>query len=157
MSLGVGKFQLGAVLVGSLLISNVSTATESLDQLSTRMGIGAMGKAIAEAKQDGFASLPALRYSQGVSGFLKTNKLYPNPRHSFVTCDEDLIDARSGPAAGCVVSLRLARKAPNGEFLDTGIRLEYGVIPGGKVFKANNSGPADNLVEGTGVIEAQLR
>jgi hypothetical protein len=57
---------------------------------------------------------------------------------------------------GCVVSLKLARKLPNGNFRDIGIRIEYAIAPGAKLFEPNNSVYAQHAVTGNGLLDFLL-
>ena len=82
--------------------------------------------------------------------------VYPNPEYSFTSCgDMDKIMGKTG-FPGCVVSLKLARKLPNGNFRDIGIRIEYAIAPGGRAFEPNNSVYAIHAVTGNGMLDSQL-
>lgn len=153
------KGSVKAVVAVSLAIlfaaPTLTFAAESLDKLSARMKVGAMGKSIKTGDLNGFTSLPAVRYPDGLTGFLKRYDVYPHPNNSFVDCGDGLVMTPAGIKPGCVVSIKLARKQADGSFRDIGIRIEYGVWPGARSFSANSS-YAKSAIQGDGLLELQM-
>lgn len=130
---------------------------ESLDQLSARINLGKYRAALAAGDRAGLAGLPAKGFKGGIAGFLAQYGVYPNPEYSFTSCGaEDVLAGGKGPEAGCVVSLKLAKRNADGTLSDIGIRIEYGIVPGGRTFRANNSAYAEHLILGDGVLPAML-
>ncbi|WP_339425096.1 hypothetical protein [Pseudomonas proteolytica] len=145
-----------------LVIALATTATafadiESLGTLKTRMRIDVMDAGIQVGNPESLSGLPAKGYKDGLAGFLRQFRLYPNPRYSFTECGGGMISVPGGAESGCIVSIRLARKNTDGSFKDVGIRIEYGVKLGGKKFLANNSAYAQHAIDGSGMLEAQFR
>lgn len=140
-------------------ISNVTCAAESLEALSKRIRLEDMSTALREADPRGFSSLPAKGYKKGLTGILIKYNVYPNPECSFTDCDTDIVitngSKKAGP--GCIVSIKLAKKLKNGKLRDIGIRVEYGIAPGGKQFVANNSAYAQHAINGNGMLEHSLK
>lgn len=117
-----------------------------------------MTAALQRGDNRAFSVLPAKGFSNGLTGLMVKYNVYPNPEYSFTSCGDDdkikIVGVRGTP--GCLVSLKLARKLPNGSFRDIGIRIEYAIAPGGRTFEPNNSVYAIHAVTGNGVLDSQL-
>lgn len=120
------------------------------------MKVYEIGAALQNGDSAKLRGIPVKGYKDGLAGFMRAFELYPSPSHSFVTCAEDALATPSGPSAGCIVSVKLARKSVDGRFKDIGIRMEYGVAPGARAFTSNNSAYAEHAIRGDGALEAQL-
>lgn len=124
--------------------------------MQKRVKFNAMTTALQRGDNRAFSILPAKGYSNGLTGLMIKYNLYPNPEYSFTSCgDTDKWTGWSG-TPGCLVSLKLARKSPNGSFHDIGIRLEYAISLGGRIFEPNNSVYAKHAVDADGWIDLDL-
>lgn len=145
-----------SIFVVLLLATSGALAAESFEALRDRLKFQKMTTAIKNGDRNGLAPLPAKGYSDGLSGLMKKYDVYPNPAYSFASCGPtDKITANGG-VPGCVVSIKLARKLPNGDFRDLGVRIEYAIGPGERQFVANNSVYAQHAISGNGWLDAQL-
>lgn len=139
-----------------LLFSGTAFAEESFVHLKKRVKFNEMTTALQQGDNRAFSILPARGYSNGLTGIMIRYDVYPNPEYSFTSCGAmDKIVGKAG-FPGCVVSLKLARKLPNGNFYDIGIRIEYAIATDGKVFEPNNSVYAQHAVTGNGRLDSQL-
>lgn len=144
---------LGAVYMGV----SPAYADESLLALRERMKISVMNQGIQRGDPSVLSSLPAKGYKDGLTGFMREFRLYPNPNYSFTQCGEDVLWRNAQAKPGCIVSIRLASKNADGSFKDQAIRIEYGVAPGAKQFMSNNSAYAEHAIKGDGALQAQFQ
>ncbi|EOA2951338.1 TPA: hypothetical protein ACJIVJ_000230 [Yersinia enterocolitica] len=150
------------IVLGTLLgaISMASYATESIDQLSTRIDIDHFREGIKKGDRSAFKTLPAKGYKNGLTGLLLKTNTYVNPEYSFADCDTDTVIAsvqEHKTLPGCRISLKLATKDADGSYHDNGIRIEYGITTGSKKFIANNSVWAQHAISGDKVLEISLK
>ena len=139
--------------------SSASYASESIDQLATRIGMDHFREAIKKGDRSAFKTLPAKGYKNGLTGLLIKTNTYINPEYSFADCDTDTViisvqEHKTLP--GCRISLKLATKDADGSYHDNGIRIEYGIATGSKKFIANNSMWAQHVINGDKVLEGVL-
>lgn len=139
--------------------SPASYAAESIDQLATRIGMDHFWEAIKKGDRNAFKTLPAKGYKNGFTGLLIKTNTYVNPEYSFADCDTDTVivsvqEHKTLP--GCRISLKLAKKDPDGNYQDSGIRVEYGIATGSKKFIANNSNWAQYAITGGKALELSL-
>lgn len=151
------KTALILIFVGMGILVSTASAEESYQSLRARTNMKKMGDAIKKGSNEGFSSLPAKGYRDGLSGLLRKFNVYPNPEYSFVSCGPTDVIKRSGGESGCVVSLKLARKLPGGAFHDIGIRVEYAIAENAQHFVANNSAYAQHAISGDGWLERALK
>lgn len=153
-------FSAKSLLTSMLIVtSSASYAAESIEQLEDRIGMAHFWKAIREGDRNGFTTLPAKGYKNGLSGLLIKTDTYINPEYSFADCDTDtiIVSVREHKTLpGCRISLKLAKKDINGNYQDSGIRVEYGIRTGSKKFIANNSNWAQHAIIGDKVLELSL-
>ena len=147
--------------LGTLLItaSTTSYATESIDQLATRIGMDHFREAIKKGDRNAYKTLPAKGYKNGLTGLLVKTNTYVNPEYSFADCDTDTVIVsvqENKTLPGCRISLKLATKDADGSYHDNGIRIEYGIATGSKKFIANNSAWAQHAISGDKVLEGAL-
>lgn len=147
--------------LGTLLItaSTTSYATESIDQLATRIGMDHFRDAIKKGERNAYKTLPAKGYKNGLTGLLVKTNTYVNPEDSFADCDTDTVIVsvqENKTLPGCRISLKLATKDADGSYHDNGIRVEYGIATGSKKFIANNSAWAQHAMSGDKVLEGAL-
>lgn len=139
--------------------SSASYAAESIDQLATRIGMDHFREAIKKGDRSAFKTLPAKGYKNGLTGLLIKTNTYVNPEYSFADCDTDTVIVsvqENKTLPGCRISLKLAKKDANGNYQDSGIRVEYGIGIGSKKFIANNSNWAQYAITGSKVLELSL-
>lgn len=139
--------------------SSASYATESIDQLATRIGMDHFREAIKKGDRSAFKTLPAKGYKNGLTGLLIKTNTYINPEYSFADCDTDTViisvqEHKTLP--GCRISLKLTTKDADGSYHDNGIRIEYGIATGSKKFIANNSMWAQHVISGNKVLEGAI-
>lgn len=144
---------LGVVCTGMSL----AYAGEALDVLRERMKINVMDQGIQRGDPSVLSSLPVKGYRDGLAGFMREFKLYPDPDHSFTQCGGDMLWRNSQAKPGCIVSIKLASKNADGSYRDRGVRIEYGVAPGSKHFLPNNSAYAEHAISGDGLLQAQFQ
>ncbi|MCX2497711.1 hypothetical protein [Plesiomonas shigelloides] len=149
------------LVLGLLLAitSASSYATESIDQLATRIGMDNFREAIKKGDRNAFTTLPAKGYKNGLTGLLLKTNAYVNPEYSFADCDTDTVIVsipKQKTLPGCRISLKLATKNADGSYQDKGIRLEYAIATGSKKFVANNSSWARHAIKGDKMLEGAL-
>lgn len=150
------KSLLTIMLIGA---SSASYAAESIDQLATRVGMDHFREAIKKGDRNAFKALPSKGYKNGLTGLLIKTNTYVNPEYSFADCDTDTVIVsvqENKTLPGCRISLKLAKRDTNGNYRDTGIRIEYGIATGSKKFIANNSNWAQLAITGSKVLELSL-
>lgn len=140
-----------------LLLSSTAFAVESLSALERRVGLESIDDGIKSGNRNVLLALPAKGYKNGLTGVLNRFDVYPNPAYSFTSCGTTDKVGKNGPAPGCVVSIKLARKSSGGVYRDIGIRIEYAIGPGETKFVPNNSAYAEHIVRGDGVLEDQIQ
>lgn len=149
------------IVLGTLLgaISMASYATESIDQLSTRIDIDHFREGIKKGDRSAFKTLPAKGYKNGLTGLLLKTNTYVNPEYSFADCDTDTVIVsalENKTLSGCRISLKLATKDADGSYHDNGIRIEYGIVTGSQKYIANNSAWAQHAIKGDKILEGAL-
>lgn len=134
--------------------AHAESTVQRLDKLADEIHVDRFNSSIKSGNRTAFSALPAKGYKNGFEELLTKLNLYANPRHSFIQCDVDQkYTANGGREPGCIVSLKLARKKPDGTFEDTGIRTEWAIGLGSKKFVPNNSAWADHVTNGDGSLE----